>query len=104
MRDKGQQEIPEYHVVAAIRRLRTDKNCHAEKSWPNHVKNKLHIGQPKHDSLHIKVREEKERQAAKKCGVEGGGGAGGGKVTPATKTPIGQEPITCIGSFPADKC
>lgn len=30
---------PEYHcVVAAIRRLQTDKNCPAERSWPNHVK------------------------------------------------------------------
>ena len=47
MRDKGQQEIPEYLVVATIRRLRTDKNCQAEKSWPNHVKNKLHIGSEK---------------------------------------------------------
>ena len=26
----GQQEKPEYHVVAAIRKLRTDKNCPAE--------------------------------------------------------------------------
>ena len=59
MRDKGQQEIPEYHVIAAIRRLRTDRNCHAENAWPNHVKNELHIGsenlgpknigQPKHN-------------------------------------------------------
>ena len=47
MRDKGQQEIPEYLVVATIRRLRTDKNCQAEKSWPNHVKNELHIGSEK---------------------------------------------------------
>lgn len=31
---------PEYHVVTAIRRPLTDKNCPApaEKSWPNHVK------------------------------------------------------------------
>ena len=30
---------PEYRVVAAIRKLRTDTNCPAGKSWPNHVKN-----------------------------------------------------------------
>ena len=36
-RDKGQQENPEHHVVASIRRLRTDKNYPAEKSWLNHV-------------------------------------------------------------------
>ena len=29
---------PEYHVAAAIRYLRTDTNCPAGKSWPNHVK------------------------------------------------------------------
>ena len=29
---------PEYHVVTAIRRSLTDKNCPAEKPWPNHVK------------------------------------------------------------------
>ena len=31
---------PEYHVVAAIRKLRTDTNRPAGKSWPNHVKNR----------------------------------------------------------------
>ena len=31
-RDNGKN--PEYHVVVAIRRLRTDKNCPVEKSWP----------------------------------------------------------------------
>ena len=41
---KDNKKNPEYHVVAAIRRLRTDKNCPAEKSWPNHVKNEQHIG------------------------------------------------------------
>ena len=29
---------PEYRVVAAIRKLRTDTDCPAGKSWPNHVK------------------------------------------------------------------
>ena len=32
-RDKGQQENPEYHVVAAIWKLRTDKNYPTEKSF-----------------------------------------------------------------------
>ena len=36
-RDK--RKNPEYQVVAAIRKLRTDTNCPAGKSWPNHVKN-----------------------------------------------------------------
>ena len=39
-RDKGQQENPEYHVVAAIRKLRTDTNCPAGKSWKDDVKKK----------------------------------------------------------------
>ena len=30
---------PEYHVIAALSNLRTDTNCPAGKSWPNHVKN-----------------------------------------------------------------
>ena len=38
---------PEYHVVAVIRKLRTDKHCPTEKSWPNHVKNERHIGSEK---------------------------------------------------------
>ena len=41
-KDSGKN--PEYHVVVAIKRLRTDKNCPAEKSWPNYVKNEQHIG------------------------------------------------------------
>ena len=32
----------EYHVAAAIRKLQTDTNCPAGKSWPNHVKNEQH--------------------------------------------------------------
>ena len=28
---------PEYRVVVAIRKMRTDANCPAGKSWPNHV-------------------------------------------------------------------
>ena len=35
---------PEYHVVAAIRKLRTDT---AGQPWPNHVKNEQHIGSEK---------------------------------------------------------
>ena len=40
-------EYDQYHVVAAIGKLRTDKNCPAGKSWPNHVKNEQHIGSEK---------------------------------------------------------
>ena len=36
---RDNRKNPEYSVVAAIRKLRTDKNCPAGKSWPNHVKN-----------------------------------------------------------------
>ena len=38
---------PEYHVIAALRNLRTDTNCPPGKSWPNHVKNEQHIGSEK---------------------------------------------------------
>ena len=40
---------PEYHIVAAIRklRMRTDKNCPSENSWPNHIKTEQHIGSKK---------------------------------------------------------
>ena len=41
------RKSPEYHVVVTIRKLRTDKNCPAGKSWPNHVKNEQHIGSEK---------------------------------------------------------
>ena len=34
-KDNGKN--PEYHVVAVMRKLQTDKNCPAEKSWPNCV-------------------------------------------------------------------
>ena len=44
-KDNGKNS--EYHVVAAIRRLRTDKNCSAESSWPNHVKKEQNIGSKK---------------------------------------------------------
>ena len=37
----------EYRVVAAMRKLRTDTNCPAGISWPNHVKNEQHIGSEK---------------------------------------------------------
>ena len=43
--DKGQQE--KCLVVAAIRKLRTDRNCPAAKSLPNHVKNEWRIGSKK---------------------------------------------------------
>ena len=47
---RDNRKNPEYRVVAAIRdirRLRTDTNCPAGKSWPNHVKNEQHIGSEK---------------------------------------------------------
>ena len=44
---RNNRKNPEYHVVAAIGKLRTDKNCPAGKSWPTHVKNEQHIGSGK---------------------------------------------------------
>ena len=44
---RDNRKIPEYHVVATMRKLRTDTNCPAGKSWPNHVKNEQHIGSGK---------------------------------------------------------
>ena len=44
---KDNRKNPEYHVGAAIRKLRTDINCPAGKSWSNHVKNEQHIGSKK---------------------------------------------------------
>ena len=46
---KDNRKNPEYVVVAAIRRLWTDKNCPAEKSWANHVKNEQHTTSKKTD-------------------------------------------------------
>ena len=37
------RQNPEYHVVVAITRMRTDKTCSAENTWLNHLKNKQHI-------------------------------------------------------------
>ena len=44
---RDNRKNPEYRVVAAIRKLRTDTNCPAGKSWPSHVKNEQHIGSEK---------------------------------------------------------
>ena len=44
---RDNRKNPEYRAVAAIRKLRTDTNCPAGKSWPNHVKNEQHIGSEK---------------------------------------------------------
>ena len=33
------RQNPEYRALVAIRRLRTGKNCPAENTWPNYVKN-----------------------------------------------------------------
>ena len=41
---RDNRKNPEYRVVAAIRKLRTDTNCPAGKPWPNHVKNEQHVG------------------------------------------------------------
>ena len=41
---KDNRENPEYHVVAAVRRLRRDKNCPAEKSWHIGSEYEQHIG------------------------------------------------------------
>ena len=41
---RDNRKNPEYRFVAAIRKLWTDTNCPAGKSWPNHVKNEQHIG------------------------------------------------------------
>ena len=37
---------PEYHVIAALRNLRTDTNCPAGKSWPNadfSIRSRAHV-------------------------------------------------------------
>ena len=45
---KDNRKNPEYHVTAAIRKLRTDnKKGPPEKSWSKHVKNEQHIGSEK---------------------------------------------------------
>ena len=44
---RDNRKSPEYRVVAAIRKLRTDTNYPAGESWPNHVKNGQHIGSEK---------------------------------------------------------
>ena len=44
---KNNRKNPEYHVVDVIRRLLTGKTVPKKKSWPNHVKNKQHIGSKK---------------------------------------------------------
>ena len=44
---KDNRKNPEYHVAAAIRKLRTHTNCPAGESWTNYVKNEQHIGSEK---------------------------------------------------------
>ena len=45
---RDNRKNPEYHVVAAIRKLMlTGTNCPAGKSWPNHVKKEQYIGSEK---------------------------------------------------------
>ena len=59
---RDNRKNPEYHVVAAIRKLRTDKDCLAEKPWPNHVKHEQHIGYE--SSLKSHVPESTSRLCA----------------------------------------
>ena len=40
---RDNRKNPEYRVVAAMRKLRTDTNCPAGNSWPNHVKSEQHF-------------------------------------------------------------
>ena len=51
----------EYHVVVAIRRLRTDKNSPAENTWPKIVKNEQHIGSKKIYGPKIKLNTNDTR-------------------------------------------
>ena len=44
---RDNRKNPEYRVIAAIRKMRTDRNCPEGESWPNHVKNEQHIGSEK---------------------------------------------------------
>ena len=44
---RDNRKNPEYRVIAAIRKLRTEKNCPPGESWLNHVKNEQHIGSEK---------------------------------------------------------
>ena len=44
---RDNRKNPQYRVVSAMRKLRTDTSCPAEISWPNHVKNEQHIGSEK---------------------------------------------------------
>ena len=44
---RDNRKNPEYHAVAAARKLRTDTNLSRRKSWPNHVKIEQHIGSEK---------------------------------------------------------
>ena len=58
------RQNPEYHVAVTIRRLRTDKNCPAENTWPNHVINEKHIGSektcgPPKNTLYIDAMDRK---------------------------------------------
>ena len=67
---RDNRKNPEYRVVAAIRKLRTDTNCPAGKSWPNHVKNEQHIGSEKTygpkitDQLKIMMQKTANENAA----------------------------------------
>ena len=65
-----QEKNPEYRIVVAIRKLPTDINCPAGKSWPNHVKNEQHIesektyGPQNTEQLNIMVQRTANKNAA----------------------------------------
>ena len=82
---KDKRKNPEYHVVVAIRRLRTGQNCPAEKSWPNHVKNEQHIGSTKNHG----PRNTKQFKQNEDCANENalGGRSVDQSITPLLATP-----------------
>ena len=69
---RDNRKNPEYRVVAAIRKLRTDTNCPAGKLWPNHVKSEQHIGSEKTygpqntEQLNIMMQRTANENAARK--------------------------------------
>ena len=58
----------EYHVVAAIKKLRTHTNCPVGKSWPNPFKNEQHIGSEKtYGPQYWKVEHNDAKDCKRKC-------------------------------------
>ena len=71
MRDKGQGEKSRISCRCRNKeRRQTNKNCPAEKSWPNHVKNEQHIGSKKtYDPHSLMMRERANENAAGLCRI-----------------------------------